>query len=174
LAVGAGHPFTVGDKINLVAPASERWRKLVGHESHWAIQAQCLYEVVAVDQSSVTIHQVLRTPFLVEDGSYVIGTGNAIDDPEDATDVLTYTYSRLSDNQAVLLVNGSYYEPELGLRPKQSEQFLFTFTSANAAGSCTAKVKYTGVLTVTAGGKSKKFTFKGAGDFSFVPPGVAP
>lgn len=110
----------------------------------------------------------------VEDGSYVIGTGNAIDDPEDATDVLTYTYSRLSDNQAVLLVNGSYYEPELGLRPKQSEQFLFTFSSANAAGSCTAKVKYTGVLTVTAGGKSKKFTFKGAGDFSFVPPGVAP
>ena len=71
LAVGAEHPFVVGDKINLVAPASERWRKLVGHESHWAIQAQCLYEVVAVDQSSVTIHQVLRTPFLVEDGSYV-------------------------------------------------------------------------------------------------------
>lgn len=110
----------------------------------------------------------------VEDGSYVIGTGNAIDDPEDTTDVLTYTYSRLSDTQGVLRVKGSYYEPEIGMRPNQDEQFLFTFTSANAAGSRIAKVKYTGVLTLTAGGKSKKFTFKGAGDFSFVPPGMAP
>lgn len=110
----------------------------------------------------------------VEDGSYVIGAGGTIDDPEDATDDLAYTYSRISYNQALLVVAGSYYSHEYGIRPKQVERFLFTFTSANAAGERQAAVKYNGAITLTAGTKSKTFKITGAGSFSFVPPGIAP
>lgn len=110
----------------------------------------------------------------IEDGSYVIGAGATIDDPEDATDILTYTYSRVSYNQALLVVTGSYYSYEYGIRPKQVEQFLFTFTSANAAGERQATVKYNGAITLTAGTKSKTFKITGSGTFSFVPPDVAP
>jgi hypothetical protein len=120
----------------------------------------------------------MRTTFAgessVEDGSYVIGTGNAIDDPEDDTEILTYTYSRLSDTQARLVVRGSYYWAEYGIRPEQTEEFLFTFTFANPAGAREATVRYGGALTVVAGNKSKTFKLKGAGAFSFVPPGLEP
>ncbi len=64
------HGFSVGDKITLVAPASERWRQLVGHASHWDIQAQNMYEITAVDGAAVTLRQPLRTAFLAVDGSY--------------------------------------------------------------------------------------------------------
>lgn len=65
------HGLTVGDKIRLVVPASERWKKLVGWGSHWEIQAQNLFEIVAVDGATVTIHQPLRVPYPLVDGPYV-------------------------------------------------------------------------------------------------------
>ncbi len=120
----------------------------------------------------------MRTTFQgessVDDGSYLIGTGTAINDPENDTDILTYTYSRLSDNQARLVVRGSYYWAEFGVRPDQVEEYLFTFTSANAAGEREATVKFSAGLTVVAGTKSKTFKVKGSGTFSFVPPDLTP
>ncbi len=71
LGLAAGHGLAVGDKISLVAPASERWKQLVGHSSHWDIQAQNFYEITAVDESSVTLSQPLRVTFLVEDAPTV-------------------------------------------------------------------------------------------------------
>ncbi|MBC8009048.1 MAG: endopolygalacturonase [Burkholderiales bacterium] len=71
LRLAARHGLAVGDKISLVAPASERWKKLVGHASHWAIQAQNFYEIAAVEGDTVTIHQSLRVDFLAEDGSFL-------------------------------------------------------------------------------------------------------
>lgn len=67
----AGHGFVPGDRLNIVAPASPRWRELVGHSSHWDIQAQDLAEVAAVDGGRVTLAQPLRIRFPKEDGSFV-------------------------------------------------------------------------------------------------------
>jgi len=71
IRLALGHGLKSGDKISLVAPASERWRAIVGHTSHWQIQAQNLHEVVSVAGSEVTVNQPLRTEFLVEDGAHV-------------------------------------------------------------------------------------------------------
>lgn len=109
-----------------------------------------------------------------EDGAYVVGDGNIIDDPEDTTDKLSYTYSRLSDKQARLVVTGTYFLPDLGVRPYLVEQFLFTFSSANADGEREAKVTYNASATVTVGNKSKTFKVSGSGSFVFVPPGLDP
>ncbi|MDX6765223.1 MAG: hypothetical protein SFU85_00370 [Candidatus Methylacidiphilales bacterium] len=67
-----GHGFKPGDKISLVAPASDRWKNLVGHHSHWKIQAQNLYQIDSVTGGKLTLNQPLRVEFLVEDGSYVV------------------------------------------------------------------------------------------------------
>lgn len=71
LTLPADHGLEAGDRLNIVAPASSRWRELVGHNSPWEIQAQDLSEVVAVDGGRVTLRQPLRIAFLKEDGSFV-------------------------------------------------------------------------------------------------------
>ncbi len=109
----------------------------------------------------------------VSDGSYVIGVGDRIDDPEDDSDFLTYTYVRISANQARLTVKGSYFYPEIGRHP-ETQEFLFTFMSGTASGSRDTTVRMSGTITVTAGSKSKTFKFRGFGNMSFVPPGTAP
>ena len=65
-----GHGFKTGDTINVVAPASERWRNLVGHTAKWPVQAQNMHSIEAVDGASITLNQPVRAPFLVEDGAY--------------------------------------------------------------------------------------------------------
>lgn len=71
LTLPPDHGLVVGDRLNVVAPASPRWRELVGHNSPWEIQAQDLNEVVAVDGGRVTLRQPLRIAFPKEDGSFV-------------------------------------------------------------------------------------------------------
>jgi hypothetical protein len=71
LELAGGHGLVTGDRINLVAPASERWKALVGHASHWKIQAQNFYEITAVDGGTVTIHQPLRVDYLLVDAPFV-------------------------------------------------------------------------------------------------------
>jgi hypothetical protein len=71
LELARNHGLVGGDRINLVAPASERWRALVGHASPWEIQAQNFYEVTAVDGGTVTIRQPLRVDYLLVDAPFV-------------------------------------------------------------------------------------------------------
>lgn len=71
LELASDHGLVIGDRINLVAPASERWKALVGHASHWKIQAQNFYEITAVDGGTVTIHQPLRVDYLLVDAPFV-------------------------------------------------------------------------------------------------------
>ncbi len=70
LTLAAGHGLVPGDKISLVAPASERWKTLAGHNSSWGIQAQNLHEITAVAGDRVTLNQPLRADFLRADGSF--------------------------------------------------------------------------------------------------------
>jgi hypothetical protein len=69
------HGFQAGDTINLVAPASDRWKNLVGHTARWQIQAQNMHRIEAVDGAQLTLNQPVRTAFLVEDGSYAAKIG---------------------------------------------------------------------------------------------------
>ncbi len=71
LSLREGHGLKAGDRISIVAPASERWRKLVGHTSRWGNQAQNICEVASVDGATVTLTQPLRSSFPSIDGSYV-------------------------------------------------------------------------------------------------------
>lgn len=71
LRLPVGHGFTVGQRLSIEAPASTRWRDLVGHTPTWNIQAQNLHEVVAVSGQDITLNQPLRHDFLVADGSFV-------------------------------------------------------------------------------------------------------
>jgi hypothetical protein len=121
-----------------------------------------------------TISTTFRGETVTVDGGYVVGVGNVIDDPEETTDLFTYTYARLSNTQARLVVSGSDYDYDAGMRLNRVESFTFTFTAANAAGERQALVKYTGTGPILVGNKLKKFTFNGTGHFSFVPPGVDP
>lgn len=109
-----------------------------------------------------------------DDVSYVIGNNRVIIDPEDDSQVTTFTYTRLSATTARLVVTGSYFEPELGLRPDITESYLLRFTSANVSGAREATTTAVGTLKVSVGNKSKKVTIKGSGNFSIVPPGLAP
>ncbi|MBC8040367.1 MAG: right-handed parallel beta-helix repeat-containing protein [Opitutaceae bacterium] len=70
LKFAKSHGFAVGEKITLVAPVTEHWKKQVGHNSHWHIQAQNMFEITAVEDDTVTLRQPLRVEFPVEDGSY--------------------------------------------------------------------------------------------------------
>ncbi len=69
--LASGHGFTVGQRLTLVAPASARWRALVGHTPSWDTQAQNFYEVAAVSGQDVTLNQPLRHDFLAADGAFV-------------------------------------------------------------------------------------------------------
>lgn len=71
IRLAAGHGFTVGQRLTLVAPASARWRALVGFVPSWDVQAQNFHEVIAVSGQDVTLNQPLRHDFLVADGSFV-------------------------------------------------------------------------------------------------------
>ncbi|MDX2082214.1 MAG: hypothetical protein SFU53_15625 [Terrimicrobiaceae bacterium] len=71
IRLAQGHALQAGDRITIVAPASARWRELVGHTPKWGDQAQNIHEVTAVDDGTVTINQPVRTNFLAADGSYV-------------------------------------------------------------------------------------------------------
>jgi hypothetical protein len=71
LVLGPNHKLAAGDRLSLIAPASERWKRLVGSTSHWHIQAQDMMEVTAVEGDRVELRQPVRTDFLVEDDSFV-------------------------------------------------------------------------------------------------------
>lgn len=62
---------SAGDLITIVAPATERWKNLVGYTSLWHIQAQDIYRIVSVQGQKIRIDQPLRITFPVVDGSYV-------------------------------------------------------------------------------------------------------
>ncbi len=86
ITLAPGHGFAVGDRLSLVAPASERWKSLVGFTGRWEIQAQNIHEVVAVEGGRVTLNQPLRTIYSVEDGSFVqkmkLISGGGVEDLE--------------------------------------------------------------------------------------------
>ncbi len=65
------HTVAAGDKITLIAPASERWKNLLGSTSTWGIQAQTIEEVKEVDGDRVVLRQPLRVDFRADDGAYV-------------------------------------------------------------------------------------------------------
>ena len=71
LSVQSASLFAPGDFISLVAPATERWKNLVGSTSGWNFQARNIYQVMAVDGTTLTLDQPLRITFPLIDGSYV-------------------------------------------------------------------------------------------------------
>lgn len=71
LQLPENHGLNAGDRISIVAPASERWRKLVGHTSQWGSQAANIAEIAAVDGGTVTLTRPLRSAFPAMDGSTV-------------------------------------------------------------------------------------------------------
>lgn len=71
LILQSDHTIAAGDKITLIAPASERWKNLLGSTSTWGIQAQTIEEVTEVDGDRVVLRQPLRVDFRADDGAYV-------------------------------------------------------------------------------------------------------
>jgi len=76
LHLETGHGLQAGERIELVAPASERWREEVGHRAPGGDQARYQVEISAVDGDRVEIAQPLRIRFPKVDASHVrrIGT----------------------------------------------------------------------------------------------------
>lgn len=70
LTVAAGHGFTVGDTIQLIAPATPAWNASIQNACPSQDFRQYLYEVTAVSGNLITINQPLRIDYPVADGSF--------------------------------------------------------------------------------------------------------
>lgn len=76
LHLAQGHGLEPGDRVQIEAPVTERWSRIVGNRSPSSRFRVNQFEVEAVDGDTVTLAQPLRIEFPVEDGSFVqkIGT----------------------------------------------------------------------------------------------------
>ncbi|MGC9316808.1 MAG: right-handed parallel beta-helix repeat-containing protein [Armatimonadota bacterium] len=61
----------VGDVVVIDGPATERWKQLTRNACQWGSYRRNMYEIVAIDGTTISFDQPLRIEFPVIDGSYV-------------------------------------------------------------------------------------------------------
>ncbi|WP_309383055.1 carbohydrate binding domain-containing protein [Cerasicoccus frondis] len=71
LSLGANHGLEVGDRIMILAPATERWNQITGNRCPWGVFRSNQFEITEIDGDVVTVNQAFRIEFPLEDGSYV-------------------------------------------------------------------------------------------------------
>lgn len=71
-----GHDLKPGDRLQIEAPETERWRLIVGNRAPSSRFRVAQFEVEGVEGDKITLSQPLRIDFPLEDGSFVqkIGT----------------------------------------------------------------------------------------------------
>lgn len=71
LSLSSDHGLKTDDCIEIEAPPTPRWNKLVGNQSPWGSYRVNQYRVLEVDGDIVRIDRPLRLDFPVQDGSFV-------------------------------------------------------------------------------------------------------
>jgi hypothetical protein len=71
LAPRAGHGLKAGDRVLVEAPATERWKTLVGDRSKANRFRQCFFEITAATDNSLILNQPLRLEFPLADGAFI-------------------------------------------------------------------------------------------------------
>jgi len=66
-----GHGLRPGDRVEIEAPVSERWNRMVGNLCIYDHFRTNYYEIVAVEEDGIVLNQPLRIDYPTEDGSFV-------------------------------------------------------------------------------------------------------
>jgi hypothetical protein len=97
------------------------------------------------------------------EGAFVITGANTLQDPESPGDSYTFSYTRLPKNKARLVINGSFYDAELGGNITSVETHTLTFVGIAPNGRLVATSSMKGYMLPPAGYVQKKLNFSGSG-----------
>lgn len=97
------------------------------------------------------------------DGAFIVTGSNTLQDPESPTDTYTFTYKRAPKNKATLVINGRFYDSELGGYITSVETHSLTFTGVASDGRLIASDSVKGYMLPPLGYVQKKLGFTGSG-----------
>lgn len=109
------------------------------------------------------------------DGAYLVTGATTLQDPEAPTDSYMFTYTRQPKNKARLVINGSFYDEDLGDYVASQETYSLTFTGVSAEGELLATVSGKGFFTPPEGYLPSKVGFTARGTITLqLPESSAP
>jgi hypothetical protein len=97
------------------------------------------------------------------DGAFIVTGTTTLQDPEVPSDTYTFTYKRLPKNKATLVINGRFYDSELGGYITSVETHSLTFTGLANDGRLVASDSMKGYMLPPIGYQQKKLSFTGKG-----------
>lgn len=97
------------------------------------------------------------------DGAFIVTGTNTLQDPEAPSDTYTFTYKRLPKNKATLVINGRFYDSELGGYITSVETHSLTFVGIAPNGRLGADDSMKGYMLPPIGYVQKKLNFTGSG-----------
>jgi hypothetical protein len=97
------------------------------------------------------------------DGAFIVTGATTLQDPEAPSDTYTFTYQRLPKNKATLVINGRFYDSELGGYITSVETHSLTFTGLANDGRLVASDSMKGYMLPPIGYQQKKLNFTGKG-----------
>lgn len=100
------------------------------------------------------------------DGAYLVTGATTLQDPEAPTDGYTFTYTRQPKNRAQLVINGHFYDSDLGDYITSQETYTLTFTGVSPDGELQATAKAKGVFIPPAGYRPAKLAFTAQGSIA--------
>lgn len=96
------------------------------------------------------------------EGVFIVTGANSLEDPENPSDTYTFTYTRLPKDKAKLVINGRFWDSEVGYITV-SETLSLTFTGVSESGELEARVTSKGSMSPPAGYRPAKLGFSGTG-----------
>ena len=97
------------------------------------------------------------------DGAFIVTGTTTLQDPEAPSDTYTFTYKRLPKNKATLVINGRFFDSELGGYITSVETHSLTFVGVIPDGRLLANDSLKGYLLPPIGYVQKKLNFTGTG-----------
>lgn len=97
------------------------------------------------------------------DGSYLVTGATTLQDPEAPTDSYTFAYTRQPNNKARLVINGHFYDSDLGDYITSQETYTLTFTGVSSEGELLATASAKGVFVPPAGYRPSRLSFTAQG-----------
>lgn len=121
--------------------------------------------------SSLSLDDIIQGSFTLKvagetfdsDGAFIVTGTNTLQDPEAPSDTYTFTYKRLPKNKATLVINGRFYDSELGGYITSVETHSLTFAGVVPDGRLVANDSLKGYLLPPIGYQQKKLNFTGKG-----------
>ncbi|MBC8041010.1 MAG: hypothetical protein H7Y06_10735 [Opitutaceae bacterium] len=121
--------------------------------------------------ASLAVDDVIQGSFTLKiagesfdsDGAFIVTGTNTLQDPEVPSDTYTFTYKRLPKNKATLVINGRFFDSELGGYITSVETHSLTFTGVAPDGRLVANDTMKGYMLPPIGYQQKKLNFTGSG-----------